>query len=86
VRGILVVNMHPGGSYRDRQVPMEVQVSEDGEAWTTVMSEERRLDEYRIDLGDKAQRTKFVKVRRVPGVKSDPFHLTKVLVYGDRLY
>lgn len=86
VRGILVVNMHPSDWCRDRQVPLEVLVSEDGEKWTSVMSEKKRRDEYRVDLGGKAQRARFVKVRRAPGAKDGPFHLTKILVYGDRLY
>ena len=86
VRGVLVVNANPVASRRDRQVPIEVQVSADGKEWNTVFSDAKRRDEYRVDLGENPVVARFVRVRRVPGARSEVFHLNKILVYGDRLY
>ena len=86
VRGILVVNANPVASRRGRQVPLEVQVSADGKEWDTVLSDEKKRDEYRVDLGEKPTVARFVRVRRVPGARAEVFHLNKILVYGDKLY
>ena len=86
VRGILVVNENPVASRRDHQVPLEVQVSTDDKEWSTVFSDEKCRDEYRVDLGEKPSVARFVRVRRVPGVRAEVFHLNKILVYGDKLY
>ena len=86
VRGILVVNKSSDEGRRSRQVPLEVQVSVDGKEWNTVLSDENSREEYRADLGEKPAVARFVRVRRVPGAKTEMFHLNKILVYGDRLY
>ncbi|MBO7683921.1 MAG: discoidin domain-containing protein [Kiritimatiellae bacterium] len=86
VRGVLVVNKASSAHNRSRQVPIEVQVSEDGENWRSVFTETEARDEYRVSLGAGGVRAKFVRVRRAPGAKEEVFHLGKTLVYGDRLY
>ena len=86
VRGVLVVNKTPGKKYRPRQAPIEVQLSEDGKEWQTVFTDKKVRNEYRVDLGNKKTRAKFIRVRRMPGAKNEVFHLNKILVYGDRLY
>ncbi len=86
VRGVLVVNKTPGKGYRSRQAPIEVQLSEDGKEWQSVFIDKKVRDEYRVDLGEKKRRAKFIRVRRTPGAKNEVFHLNKILVYGDRLY
>ena len=86
VRGVLVVNKTPGKKYRPRQAPIEVQLSEDGKEWQTVFTDKKVRNEYRVDLGNKKTRAKFIRVRRTPNAKNEVFHLNKILVYGDRLY
>lgn len=86
VRGVLVVNKNPDADFRRRQVPIEVQISDDGKEWTTVMSDEKVRDEYRADLGGKPAVARHVRVRRAPGAKKDYFNLNKIIVYGDKLY
>ena len=86
VRGVLVVNKTPGKGYRPRQAPIEVLLSEDGKEWKSVFIDKKVRDEYRVDLGAKKARAKFIRVRRMTGVKNEFFHLNKILVYGDPLY
>lgn len=85
VTGVLLEN-RCGAQNRHRQVPFEVQVSEDGESWQTLCKETENRETYRIDLRDKATRAKFVRIRRVPGAKKDVYHFSKILVYGRKLY
>ena len=54
--------------------------------WQTVFTDKKVRNEYRVDLGNKKTRAKFIRVRRTPGAKDEVFHLNKILVYGDRLY
>ncbi len=86
VRGVLVVNKASSSHNRSRQVPIEVQVSEDGDNWRSVFTETEPRDEYRVTLGMGGLRAKFVRVRRAPDAKDEVFHLGKIIVYGDRLY
>jgi hypothetical protein len=86
IRGIRVVNAASDAARRSRQVPIEVQVSADGKEWTTVLSDPVCRTEYRVDPGAAGARASYVRVRRAPGVRNDVFHLTKILVYGDKLY
>ena len=85
VTGVLLENKC-GWQNRHRQVPFEVQVSEDGEKWQTVAKETENRETYRIDLRDKALRAKFVRIQRTPGAKKDVYHFSKILVYGKKLY
>jgi hypothetical protein len=85
VCGIVVAN-DAGAQNRSRQVPLEVQVSEDGEQWKTVFRADDVRDAYRVDLRSSAPRARQVRVRRTPDAKEDFFHLGKILVYGRKLY
>ena len=71
---------------RARQVPLEVQVSEDGESWTTVFRDDEVRATYRVDLRRSPRRARQVRVCRAPDEKEDFFHLGKILVYGRKLY
>ena len=82
----LVVANDAGAQNRSRQVPLEVQVSEDGEQWSTVFRADDAREAYRIDLRSAAPRARQVRVRRTPDAKEDFFHLGKILVYGRKLY
>ena len=86
VTGILVVNKTPTSQFRSRQVPIEVQVSEDAITWRTVFTDESCHDEYRVSTAGDRGTVKFVRVRRKPDAREDVFHLNKILVYGRRLY
>ena len=85
VMGVLVEN-NSAQQNRHRQVPLEVQVSEDGESWSTVHTEVEVRQTYRADLRKAPPRARFVRVQRKPGAKDEVFHLGKVLVYGKKLY
>lgn len=69
-----------------RQVPIEVQFSEDGKTWTTVFTDKTAKDLYRVDLTKSPSVAKFVRVRRTPSDRPNYFKLGKILVYGDKLY
>ena len=85
IRGVLVEN-NGAGQNRHRQVPIEVEVSEDGETWRGVFRDDEIRPVYRVDLSRAPQRGRFVRVRRTPGAKDEFFHLNKILVYGRKLY
>ena len=85
IRGVLVEN-NGAGQNRHRQVPIEVEVSEDGENWRTVFHDEEIRPVYRVDLQAAPPRARFVRVRRTAGAKEEFFHLNKILVYGRKLY
>lgn len=86
VKGVMIENGHPNKGVRGRAVPLEVQISEDGKEWKTVFEDATVRDVYRVDLTANAERSRRVRVRRKPGVKEEPLHFTKILVYGDKLY
>jgi hypothetical protein len=85
VCGVVVENNAQGGN-RARQVPIEVQVSEDGEAWQTVFRSDEACATYRADLRRSPCRARQVRVCRTPGAADEFFHLGKILVYGRKLY
>ena len=85
IRGVVVEN-RCGWQNRGRQAPIEVQVSEDGDNWRTVYADREVRATYRVDLGARAPRARFVRVRRVPEDRNEFFHLAKILVYGRKLY
>ena len=85
VCGLLIENSG-GANNRQRQVPMEIQASDDGESWRTFHTESEAQDTYRINLGKSGPRARHIRVRRVPGEKDEVFHLGKILVYGRKLY
>jgi len=85
IKGIVVENRF-GGVNGNRQVPIVVEVSEDGKEWTQVFSSNNKQDTYRIPLAEKGQRKRHVRVSRKAGERKEFFHLNKILVYGTKLY
>ena len=85
VRAVVVENRTKGFP-REWQVPLYVDVSEDGENWTRVKTVDKAADTFRIDLKGDARRAQYVRVGRVEGAKDEFFHLAKLLVYGTKLY
>lgn len=83
VRGIVLENRLSNPS---RQVPIVVQVSEDGSTWRTVFTDGEARATYRVDLQAAAPQAKFIKVFREPEAQDVCFHLRKILVYGKKLY
>jgi hypothetical protein len=85
IRAVKVEN-NAGGSNRARQVPIEIQLSEDGEVWETVLRDGETRETYVADIRSSPRRASQVRVRRVPEDREDFFHLGKILVYGKKLY
>lgn len=85
VCGIVVEN-NSAPPNNARQVPIEIQVSEDGESWTTVFRDEAVRATYRVDLRARPPRAVKVRVCRAAGAREEFFHLGKILVYGRKLY
>lgn len=82
----VVVENRCAAQNQHRQVPLEVQVSEDGENWQTVHTDSEVRGTYRVDLRARAPRARYVRARRTPEAKNEFFHLSKILVYGRKLY
>ena len=85
VCGVVVEN-NSAPPNRSRQVPLEVQVSEDGETWRGVFRDDDARATYRVDLRKSPCRARQVRVCRTPGAAENFFHLGKILVYGRKLY
>ena len=85
VSGILVENNARGGN-ASRQVPLEIQVSEDGDDWQTVLRDDEVRETYKANMRARPVRCRKVRVRRAPDEKEEFFHLGKILVYGRKLY
>ena len=85
VKGVVIEN-RAGGYNGTRQVPLYVDVSEDGSSWRRVYMETEAKSTFRVDLRGEAPRAKYVRVGRVAGKKDEVFHLNKILVYGTKLY
>lgn len=85
VQGVVIEN-RAGGYNATRQVPLYVDVSEDGSSWRRVRTVEQVAPTFRVDLRGDAPRARYVRVGRVAGAKEEVFHLNKVLVYGTKLY
>jgi hypothetical protein len=85
VKGLVIENRF-GGYNATRQVPLVVEVSEDGSEWRKVYETEAAQDTYRVDLRGVANRTRQVRVSRKAGAKKEVYHLNKILVYGTKLY
>ena len=82
--GIVLVNRYESNSHR--QVPMTVSVSENNKKWTEVFETTENQPVWRIDLADREDRVKYVRIEVDHGDKSDYFHLRNILVYGKPLY
>ncbi len=85
VKGVVLENSCAAQN-RGRQVPLELQVSEDGSEWTTAYRTEEVRETYRIDMRTQSLRARYVRVRRTPDAKEDVYHFGKFLVYGRKLY
>lgn len=85
VCGVVVEN-NSSGVNRARQLPLEIQVSDDGETWQTVFRDDTERATYRVDLRRRSLRARRVRVCRTPDEKEEFFHLGKILVYGRKLY
>ena len=85
VNGVLIENRF-GGYNATRQVPLIVEISEDGKEWRKIFETETVQDTYRIDLRGADNRTRHVRVSRKEKAKKEVFHLNKILVYGTKLY
>ena len=85
VKGLVIENRF-GGYNATRQVPLIVEVSEDGNEWRKVFETENAQETYRIDLRGTENRTRQVRVSRKAKAKKEVFHLNKILVYGTKLY
>jgi len=84
ITGITVVNSG-GGQNGGRQVPLKVWISEDGEKFTEVFSSSANQEEWNVPMPT-PRRAKYVKVGRTPEQRDEFFHLSKILVYGKKLY
>ena len=85
VKGVVIEN-RSGGVNGARQVPIVVEISEDGSSWKEVFTSNAQQETYRVDLRNSGNRTKQVRVSRKKGAKKEFFHLNKILVYGTKLY
>lgn len=93
ITGVTIVNT-PGNS--SRQVPIAVQLSEDGTNWgPAVWSSKENKPQWEVPIRSSAQNIKFVRVVRTdmkPDAQFDDqkvkehFHLKKILVYGKKNY
>ena len=85
VKGVLIENRF-GGVNGNRQVPIVVEISEDGSEWRQVFASDKAQETYRVDLRGGGNRTRLGRVSRKAGARKDFFHLKKILVYGTKLY
>ena len=83
--GVLIEN-RAGGVNGSRQVPLVVEVSDDGKSWQSVYEDGEKKDTYRVNLSGRNMRAQYVRVSRKAGVRKDFFHLNKILVYGKKLW
>ena len=85
VRGLVVEN-RAGGHNATRQVPLYVDVSDDGTSWRRVKTINDVAPTFRIDLRQDPPSARYVRVGRVADAKEEVYHLNKILVYGTKLY
>lgn len=71
----------------DKMVQTVISISEDGESWTVVQSDDAtERAETRVAFQGMRPKAKFVKISRAANATTEPMRLSKVLVYGDTLY
>ena len=86
-RGFVVENKGRNADQRKRQAPIEIEASDDGKTWRPVYSDEEARETYRADLSRSEMRVRYVRVRRKSAKDNEePFRLSKILVYGRKLY
>ncbi len=89
--GVVLVDRYEFAPEKPWDVPLKVETSTDGKAWTEVALFEQAQDVYRVDLQGKALRAKFVRIERQPGPdgakpNTGRLHMRNFLVYGRKLY
>ena len=84
VSGILLVNAKKA-KQRKGQLPLRVEISENGSDWKTVATLTQDADSWRVPLEQTGQRVKFVRAVR-EGDGDAALRLVKMLVYGRKLY
>ena len=92
LRGIVVVNRDSDKALREVQFPFEVEVSDDNAQWQKVFDADKLMETYRFEFkSNKRPRARYVRVRRLREMdgkreSEDDFRLSKILVYGKKLY
>ena len=92
LRGIVIVNRDADKAHRDLQVPFEVEISDDNAQWQKVFDSDKLMETYRFEFkSNKRPRARYVRVRRLREMdgkreSKDDFRLSKILVYGRKLY
>ncbi|MBR4171509.1 MAG: hypothetical protein IKR48_07645 [Kiritimatiellae bacterium] len=84
VSGILLVNAKKT-KQRKGQLPLRVEVSENGSDWKTVATITKDANSWRVPLSPTESRVKFVRAVR-GGEGDEPLRLLKMLIYGRKLY
>jgi hypothetical protein len=69
-------------SHQGRAVPLEIQVSVDGESWETVEELSQARREWEVDLTGHDVRARYIRLRKRG---RDCLHLEQIRVYGKRL-
>ncbi len=86
ITAITVVNAGEGSWNPQRQIPLCIWVSDDGQEWSRQVYKCNELKNEWECVLPSPQKARFVKVGREPNAKDDVFHLKKILVYGVKLY
>ena len=92
LRGIVVVNRNQDKALRELQFPFEVEVSDDNVQWQKAFEADKLMETYRFEFkSSKRPRARYVRVRRLRETdgkreSKDDFCLSKILVYGKKLY
>ena len=84
IAGVTVVNSG-GGQNGGRQAPLRIWLSEDGKEFHQVYASGAAQAEWECKLNT-PMKAKYVKVGREPDQRNEYFHLSKILVYGKKLY
>ena len=87
LKGVVVENKCRAADQRRKQSPIEIETSDDGKTWRSVLSAEDVRETYRADLSRSEMRVRYVRVRRRSDKDNEePLRLSKILVYGRKLY
>lgn len=92
LRGIVLINRSSNEELCKQQVPLEVEISEDNSSWTKVFSDDRVRKRYSFEFQfGKYPKARYVRIRRAAITdgkreRKTCFRLSKILVYGKKLY
>ena len=92
VRGIVLSLACPDKAASESQLPIEVEISEDGAGWQKVFEADKLRNSYRIEFkSNRRPRARYVRVRRLAGKDGtleqvEYFRMSKIVVYGKKLY